>query len=198
MRARLAIAVSGQQVVLREVALKNKPDHLLSISPKGTVPVLITSDGDIIDESIDIMHWALQGHDPENWLELSPEQHQITAWLIEHNDDVFKQWLDRYKYADRHPEHSEQYYRQQGEVTLAMLEQKLAKRAYLVSEHASLSDIALFPFIRQFAAVDQAWFSTAPYPKLQTWLDNFTQSDLFSRIMLKVAPWQENDAPYCF
>ena len=197
-RARLAIAASGIQVEIREIVLKHKPTHMLSVSPKGTVPVLITSNDSIIDESLDIMHWALQQNDPENWLPSIPEQHDVTAQLIQHNDGPFKHWLDKYKYADRHPEQTEAYYRQQGELTLKTLEQKLSENDYLVSNTLSLVDISLLPFIRQFASVDKAWFDASPYPHLQAWLEHFLQSDAFNNIMAKLPPWQENDPPYYF
>jgi len=170
MRARLAIAASGIQVEIREIVLKHKPAHMLSASPKGTVPVLITTDDHIIDESLDIMSWALQQNDPNNWSGLTAQQQQSTTQLIEENDGPFKHWLDKYKYADRHPEQTETFYRQQGELTLKTLEQKLTENDYLVSNRLSLADIALLPFIRQFASVDKTWFDTAPYPNVQTWL----------------------------
>ena len=198
MRARLAIAISGIQVELREIVLKNKPDHLLTVSPKGTVPVLITTDGNIIEESLDIMVWALQQVDPHHWLSLDPSQQKISTNLIQHNDGPFKQWLDKYKYADRFPEQAELYYRQQAELTLMTLEQKLADNGCLISEKLSLADIAILPFIRQFAAVDKAWFDTAPYPHIQRWLNNFIGSALFNDIMPKIAPWQEADIPRYF
>lgn len=198
MRARLAIACSNRPVELREIILKNKPEHMLSISPKGTVPVLITVDNTVIDESLDIMYWALQQNDPQGWLNVTTEQQQITSDLIQHNDSIFKQWLDKYKYADRFPEKTEFYYRQQGEQTLAILEQKLMKHQYLVNESLSLADIALLPFIRQFAFVNKAWFDTAPYPNIQRWLENFIHSDLFNNIMPKLAAWHEDDTPYYF
>jgi len=198
MRARLAIMASGIQVELREIVLKNKPAHLLSVSPKGTVPVLITENGNILDESLDIMHWALQQANTVNWLNLTPEQHKATLQLIQHNDGPFKQWLDKYKYADRHPEQTELYYRQQGELTLSILEQKLANNTHLVGKDPSLADMAILPFIRQFASVDKAWFNAAPYPYIQAWLDKFIASNLFNGIMPKVSPWHETDLPHYF
>jgi glutathione S-transferase len=198
MRARLAIAASGIQVEIREIVLKHKPAHMLSASPKGTVPVLITTDDHIIDESLDIMSWALQQNDPNNWSGLTAQQQQSTTQLIEENDGPFKHWLDKYKYADRHPEQTETFYRQQGELTLKTLEQKLTENDYLVSNRLSLADIALLPFIRQFASVDKTWFDTAPYPNVQTWLEHFLDSDAFNNIMAKLPPWQENDPPRYF
>ena len=140
MRARMAIAQSGLHVELREVVLRNKPQSLLDISAKATVPVLLTTDKTLIDESLDIMLWALQQSDPQHWL------HNINDVLIENNDGPFKHWLDRYKYADRYPEHPQQYYRQQGEQTLFMLEQALTDSAFLSGNTVKLTDIAIFPF----------------------------------------------------
>lgn len=189
-RARLAIAVAGIQVELREVVLRNKPISLIDYSSKATVPVLITTDNSVIDESIDIMYWVLQQTDPQSWLSaLDKEQRLAADKLIQNNDDEFKDCLDRYKYPDRYPEHSQQYYRQQAERTLAMLEQQLSVHGCLVSADLSIADMALLPFIRQFAFVDKAWFDASPYPLLKVWLDNFLNSSLFLSIMLKYPAW---------
>ncbi len=198
MRARLAIATSGIEVELREVVLKDKPQPLLTVSPKGTVPVLITSTGQVIDESIDIMYWALQQSDPLHWLVTTAEQHAMTTALIDQNDQSFKHFLDRYKYADRYPEHTERYYRQQAETTLNDLEQKLTQNRFLLADHSTLADMALLPFIRQFAFVDKAWFDSAPYPKVRAWLNQFITSDLFATTMTKLPAWQPNDQPVYF
>lgn len=188
MRARMAIAISGIQVELREVVLRDKPQSLLDISPKATVPVLLTADNTVIDESLDIMRWALNQSDPDNWL------NTINHELIANNDGQFKHWLDRYKYADRYPEHSEQFYRQQGEKTLLILEQILAKTSYLSGDNITFTDIALFPFIRQFSFVDNTWFEQATYPKLQQWLSIFLNSTLFQTTMYKYQPWQKDQS----
>ena len=192
MRARMAIAMSGIQVELREVVLRDKPQALLYMSPKATVPVLQTSNGSIIDESLEIMHWALQQADPENWLA------NIDHELITTNDGDFKYWLDHYKYADRYPEHSEEYYRQQGEKIVLALENRLEKTAYLSGDSITFTDIALFPFIRQFAFVDVNWFEQAPYPKLQNWLNSFIASPLFISVMKKYPQWQNESDPVLF
>ncbi|MDH5357795.1 MAG: glutathione S-transferase [Gammaproteobacteria bacterium] len=193
MRARLAIAVSGIMVELREVALRNKPHALLQTSPKGTVPVLVSSNT-VIDESLDIMYWALRQADPQGWLSTLNEHQLNTArQLIEMNDNEFKTFLDRYKYADRYPEHPQVYYRQQAENTLQLLEQQLAENGYLVSPQISIADIAILPFIRQFSFVDNTWFDSSPYPLVKIWLDEFLNSSLFERIMLSYPAWQEGD-----
>ena len=126
MRARLALAVSGIQVEIREITLRDKPRAMLDLSPKGTVPVLITPDGTLVEESLDLMYWALRQSDPESWLVTASQQVTLTRQLIQQNDSEFKQYLDRYKYADRYPEHSEIYYRQQAEKTLVILEQNFS------------------------------------------------------------------------
>ena len=162
---------------------------MLAASPKGTVPVLVFDNGTVIDESLDIMQWALSINDPQNWLETHTQAQQF----IVRNDGEFKYYLDRYKYADRYPEHPAEYYRKQGELFLAELEQKLQQNHHLLSNDFGLSDAAIAPFIRQFAAVDQAWFVTAPYPAIRKWLQRFLDSDLFNGIMQTYQPWQPED-----
>lgn len=191
MRARLAIAIAGCEVEIREVVLKNKPAELLEISSKATVPVLVDSNNNVIEESLDIMLWAASHH--AIWQSLDEQQRKEAFILIEENDVSFKHILDRYKYADRYPEHSQQYYREQGEQFLAKLEQRLNQHVCLLSDSLTLVDFAVLPFIRQFALVDWDWFSNADYPKLQNWLNGFLQSDLFKQIMHKYPQWQAGD-----
>ena len=192
-RARLAILTSGINVEIREVTLNDKPPALLRISSKATVPVLITADERIIDESIDIMNWALNQSDPEKWLPSDTKEEQLTSELTYINDQTFKHFLDRYKYSDRYPENSELYYRQQAELILINLEHNLIHNTYLVSNRLTMVDVALLPFIRQFALVNKAWFDVAPYPKIQAWLEKFITSELFNSSMVKLAPWQQGD-----
>jgi glutathione S-transferase len=181
-RARMAIAVSGAEVETHEVDLRVKPQAMLACSPKGTVPVLQLPDGRVIDESLDIMRWALAINDPQAWMEGQPAE---TLHLIEQNDGPFKQELDRYKYADRFPQHSRVYYRQQAEVFLAALNTRLAGQAHLLGDRIKLVDVALFPFVRQFAHVDRDWFYASQYRHLVRWLDGFLQSPLFIAVMRK-------------
>lgn len=188
MRARMALSYAGIPVEIREISLKHKPAHLLQVSPKATVPVLVLPDGEVIDQSVDIMQWALQFADAEGWLDVDMEK---AMQLIRDNDGAFKQSLDRYKYAIRYPEHTEAFYRSQGEVFLLQLEYLLNQHKYLLADTPSLADIAIFPFIRQFAAVDQHWFDASPYTKLQAWLDSFLVSDLFVRVMVKYPLYEE-------
>ena len=183
MRARLALRYSGVCVRIIEVSLKAKPAEMLALSPKGTVPVLSVN-GEVIDESLAIMQWALAQHDPDNWrLQGDPS---VLA-LIDENDQGFKYHLDQYKYAERYPEYPMEHYRAEGEVFLQKLEGLLADRAYLLAHHPSLADMALAPFVRQFAHVDRGWFARAPYPRLQRWLEAFLQSPLFIGVMAKTA-----------
>lgn len=187
MRARMAVLASGQAVELREIVLRAKPQAMLEASPKGTVPVLVLpGDGAVIDESLDIMRWALQRHDPEDWLEGDD-----TA-LIAANDGAFKHHLDRYKYPSRHGEDPIMH-RDAGVGHLAMIEDRLAEHGYLCGEARTLADIALFPFVRQFAATDPAWFDAQNLPRVQAWLAALVGSDLFAACMLRVPPWQPGD-----
>lgn len=180
-RARLAIALSGVAVEKIEVDLKAKPARMLTISPKGTVPVLELSDGKVVDESLDIMLWALGQHDPSGLLEGLPD----SLSLIARNDGKFKQTLDRYKYPERDPEFSQRHYRERGEAFLSELDARLNRHRYLLCDEARLADIALMPFVRQFAQVDRNWFDACGYSRLQQWLDAFVASDLFAQVMKK-------------
>jgi glutathione S-transferase len=193
MRARLAIAYSQMNVVLREVVLKNKPAAMLEVSAKGTVPVLCLGDGTIIDESLDIMKWAV-AHQQGKWL--SANEQQLT--LIAHCDHVFKGWLDKYKYADRHPENTMTYYREQCSDFLVVLEQQLRESHYLFGDQMSFADAAIFPFIRQFAHVDRQWFYQSEFTNVQRWLTLQLDSPLFQTIMFKYKPWQEEDDAVLF
>ncbi|ALI09865.1 MULTISPECIES: glutathione S-transferase [Pseudomonas] len=185
MRTRMALRYSAVEVTIVEVSLKAKPAEMLALSSKGTVPVLQV-DGRVIDESLEIMSWALAQHDPQDWrLRDNADGQALTAALIEENDQVFKLHLNRYKYPERYPEYPKEHYRSQGEDFLRRLEALLATRPFLAAEHQSLADVAVMPFIRQFAHVDRDWFAQAPYPRLQDWLQRFLESELFVAIMAK-------------
>ena len=195
MRARLGLLFAGQEVELREVVLKNKPAQMLAISPKGTVPVLELveeggSERSVIDESREIVEWALRQNDPQGLL--NTDLVSANA-LIDQNDKEFKHWLDRYKYADRHPELTQSEYRQRGEVFLQVLEQLLAKNRYLLGTDISIADIGIMPFVRQFAHVDQEVFYSLPYPNLQRWLREWLELPAFQQVMVKFQPWQAGD-----
>jgi glutathione S-transferase len=184
-RARMALFNSDIKIAIHEVSLKNKPQAMMDLSSKGTVPVLLVDDI-VIDESLDIMLWALNINDPDEWCSQYTEseiKHAIQ--LITQNDEEFKEWLDKYKYADRHPEFSQEYYRGNCEKYLQVLETALQDKTYLIREKITLADIAIFPFIRQFAMVDKNWFDHCHYPGVRHWLNNFLGSDLFMRVMAK-------------
>lgn len=181
-RARLAIAISAIPVIVHEVNLNAKPERMLQLSPKGTVPVLELLDGRVIDESLDIMRWAFEQNDPLNMLlNFSTEARA----LIERNDTEFKYALDRYKYPERHPEFSRQHYRALGEICLFDLNKRLDNNKYFFGNDARIADLALMPFIRQFASVDHKWFDASPYPALRAWLDQWMTSDVFIQVMQK-------------
>ncbi|WP_373020493.1 glutathione S-transferase [Thiomicrorhabdus sp.] len=195
MRARMGIYLSGIRVEQREIVFWDKPQSMLEASPKGTVPVLVMRDGDVIDESRDILLWALRQKADSRLL---PEDdrlfRQMNAWIDE-NDGEFKSALDRYKYADRFPEHPQTFYRQQGEVFLAKLEQTLSAQAYLLGENLSMADLAIFPFIRQFANVDKRWFAESNYVGLRNWLERHLQQDYFLEVMKNRPVWEKAHQP---
>ncbi|MCK8682767.1 MULTISPECIES: glutathione S-transferase [Pseudomonas] len=185
MRARMALRYSEVAVDIVEVSLKAKPAEMLALSSKGTVPVL-NVDGLVIDESLEIMQWALAQHDPQDWLlKDDPQGQRAIAALIEENDQVFKVHLNRYKYAERYPQQPMAFYRAEGEVFLRRLDELLEGRDYLLVNHPTLADVALMPFIRQFAHVDREWFAQTPYRRLQDWLQRFLASELFTSVMAK-------------
>lgn len=188
-RARMALHYVDVQVELREVLLKDKPPSMLAASSKGTVPVLIFPDGRVLDESFDVMRWALEQNDSDHWW-LKDSEAEINE-LIQWNDGEFKSHLDHYKYFERFPEHPMEYYRTQAEGFLTALEQRLSVEKYLLGKKISIADVAIFPFIRQFAFADKNWFDVSPYPKLQHWLAEFLTSDLFLSIMEKHPVWHD-------
>lgn len=187
MRARMALNVAKIDVEIREITLRDKPAHMLQVSPKGTVPVLVLPDGRVLEQSLDIMLWALKMHDPKGWLHAN---HPEAMQLIASNDADFKQTLDRYKYPERYPEYPQTEYRTRGELFLQQLENALQAQPYLLGQQHCVADIAIFPFIRQFVAVDAAWFSQSSYVGLRRWLEGWVQSDLFASIMQKYPVYQ--------
>lgn len=190
MRARLAIVKSIHTVELREVILRDKPQQLIDISPKATVPFLLLNNGTILDESLDIMFWALSGQSDS----FSQEMTQLIQW----NDGEFKYYLDRYKYADRYPEHDKQSYREKAAVFLLALEKRLSQHTFLCGESDSIADLAIFPFIRQFANVDPGWFHSSEYKKLISWLKTHIESSEFISIMDKYSPWKPENEKLLF
>ena len=196
MRARLGIVFAKLQLELREITLKNKPPQMLAISPKGTVPVLQCLGGAVIEESREIMIWALEQNDPQGLLD-AKVRFQANA-LIDKNDHEFKYWLDRYKYADRHTDMTQTEYRQRGEVFLQQLEALLAQNRYLLGASVTIADIGIMPFVRQFAHVNRDVFYSLPYPHLQRWLQHWLAHPLFLQVMTKYQPWQQEDESVIF
>ncbi|WP_425411123.1 glutathione S-transferase [Hyphococcus sp.] len=192
MRGRMAIAVSDIPVRLREILLRDKPDEMIEASPKGTVPVIVLSDR-VIDESIDVMHWALEQNDPEGWLAA-----QDTKDLIGENDGPFKHHLDRYKYSTRYEDADAEEHRAEGFKFLQKLDAQLAGADYLYGASRTLADIAIFPFVRQFRIADMEWFDAAPIPNVQRWLKTLMESDLFKSVMDKYPLWKETGEEFAF
>lgn len=197
MRARMAIYQADIKCELREVVLKDKPESMLSLSNKGTVPVLLTPDEKIIDQSCEVMHWALNQNDPDHWLDEDASQSQF---LIDYNDNEFKHFLDRYKYHVGYPEQSQEYYRDNAESFLKLLETYLSKHKgkALLGDRFTFADMAIFPFIRQFSKVDLDWFDSSPYDLLKKWTANIEQSKLFQNCMKKYEQWQPKQSPIYF
>lgn len=193
MRARLAIQSSGRQVVLQEILLKDKPTAFLAASPKGTVPVVQDGD-DVIEESRDVMLWALGRSDPENWLEMPAEGHT----LIDTCDGPFKQALDHTKYAVRFPDRDEAAERAKAMVFLRDLDARLSHNPFLMGPKRTLADMAILPFVRQFANTDRAWFDAQGLGSLTAWLDAFLGSDRFRKVMTKYPPWQNGQDQVLF
>jgi len=191
MRARLALLASGTICEIREVKLSAKPPELAEISSKATVPVLQLPDGRVIDESLDIMRWALAWNDPEGWLDRSDEA------LILRNDGPFKHHLDRYKYPDRHGSDPAEH-RAAALDLLLPLEKRLQASGYLCGNVIGLADAALMPFVRQYAETDRAWFDALPLPHLQSWLARLIGSQWFQRAMVRLAPWKSGAPPISF
>ncbi|MBP47739.1 MAG: glutathione S-transferase [Myxococcales bacterium] len=194
MRARLALWVSGTRCELREVVLRDKPPSLLEYSPKATVPVLVLESGEVIDESLDVMLWALRRSDPQTWLSPSTGDMEAMLSLIESNDKEFKHHLDRYKYADRYDDVDPAFHRTQAERFLSRLEARLSEHPCLFGSTMSLADAAIGPFIRQFANTNRQWFDSSPYPRLKDWLERFIQWPLFLSVMRKYPQWHQGDA----
>ncbi|MEM7666185.1 MAG: glutathione S-transferase [Pseudomonadota bacterium] len=195
MRARMALWIAGIAVELREVKLADKPPELAEASPKATVPVLVLSDGQVLEESIAIMRWALSQNDPEDWLAGDD------AELIGRNDGPFKHHLDRYKYPTRYTDEADDGdvdHRAEGLAILRDLDARLEHHKQLCGPKRTLADIALFPFIRQFANTDRAWFDAQDLPRLQPWLEGHLASDLFASIMPKFTPWRAGDEAIVF
>lgn len=193
MRARLGVAAAGLKVELREIVLRDKAPEFLATSPSGTVPCLRAGDL-VIDESLDIMIWALQQNDPAGWLDMPDAGHALIAAA----DGPFKQALDRTKYATRYPNAEPEAERAKAHVFLHRLNDQIGSRRFLFGDTPSLADMAILPFARQFAFIDKARFDAEDWPNLSRWLEEFLQSQHFTSIMPKLPKWQAGDAPTPF
>lgn len=189
----MAVLSAGLEVELREIKLKDKPQAFLGASPSATVPNLQAGDLNF-DESLDIMRWALGKRDPRGLLDMP----HIGETLIAQNDGPFKTALDHTKYATRYPDLDPQSERAQASAFIHSLDTLLAKHLLLTGDRPTLADIAIFPFVRQFAHIDRAWFDAQPWPNVILWLDGFLQSADFQKAMTKVAVWEEAAPPYLF
>lgn len=195
MRARMAIAAAGVECRLREVVLRDKPSEMLAASPKGTVPVIVEPDGRVIEESLDVMAWALGQNDAEDWLSPDLGTREDMDALIAECDGPFKRALDRYKYPNRYEDENivREDQRALGLAFLTKLNATLKDRQNLFGDRVSYADIAIFPFVRQFANNDRTWFDTLDVPHLQAWLERHLESDRFKQIMPKFAQWKTGD-----
>lgn len=203
MRARLGILLAKQPVMLRAIDLRNKPPEMLAASPKGTVPVLVIENAEnlgqltVIDESLDIMLWALNLNDPEDLLYRNePEQLPLMLNVIQRFDNEFKSHLDNYKSAKRYHEESKTEHRQQCEAFTIELDTRLSQHNHLMGDKPSLVDYAILPYLRQFARVERQWYTQAPYPHLQHWLKQHLTSALFSKSMIKHPLWLEHQQSF--
>lgn len=195
MRARLALHAAGVACELRETALRDKPAELLAASPKGTVPVLVLEGGEVIEESLDIMAWALEKDDPEGWMN-APEG-EVANWT-KAIDGTFKHHLDRYKYPDRFEGVDAETHFAGGVAILAEMDRAISGSGHLVGGRESLADIAAFPFIRQFANAGREVFDALALPHLQAWLARHLSSARFEAIMQKHAVWKRGRGPLVF
>ena len=198
MRARLALAASGTVCELREVVLARKPAALLQASPKATVPVLVLPDGTVLEQSLDIMLWALRRIDPQQWLPTSKQGMADALQLIGQCDGDFKAQLDRYKYPNRYALPDGLSHRTRGAQFLDTLNDRLASQRHLMGDRFGLADAAIAPFVRQFAHTDPAWFASQPWADLQRWLQAFEASDDYARVMVKFDAWAEGQAVQFF
>ena len=196
MRARMAIHISGQKCELREVLLRDKPPSMLEYSAKGTVPVLILQDGKVIDESLDVIDWALNLNDPDDWQR--SKNKEKTKELIKINDGEFKYHLDRYKYSKRYDNEDPEFHRKKCLKFIESINNELNNSEYIFDDNISYADIVLLPFIRQFRIADIEWFDSLPYDNLKKWLSSFLNSSLLNSIMKKYDLWKEGDKSIVF
>lgn len=192
-RVRLAIDVSRQKVQLREILLRDKPSAFVAASPKATVPVLQCDDGTILEESRDIMFWALSRHDPDGWLDIWHKDSDSVARFLDRLDGPFKNHLDRYKYASRYDADAVLVHRGAGAAFLSELDATLAQQPALSGLRQGLLDFASLPFVRQFRIADSDWFDAQNWPHLHCWLQAFLATPRFERVMQKYSPWSDGE-----
>ena len=195
MRARLALYKAKQKVILRDIVLSNKPQAMLKASPKATVPVLVSKEEGVIEESLDIMLWAFNQDDPNDFLHKNVSEKHLNAEmmaLIQQFDEQFKSCLENYKCAKRYHENNIIECREACEVHIKDLEKRLTKHQFFMSDNESLADIALLPFIRQFGRIERQWYLHSPYPKVRAWLNSYLQSPMFTKVMAKYPLWEEH------
>ena len=193
MRARLAIAASGQTVELREVVLRDKPQQMLDASPKGTVPVLVLPDGIVLEESLDLINWALNQNDPKGWRDFPDEMLGEMDALVAECDGSFKNALDRYKYPNRYDNIDPLEQREKGSQFIRKLDVQLVAKPYLFGARFSFADAAILPFVRQFAHVDRDWFWDQDWPNIICWLEAFLESEQLVYVMKKYPKWKAGD-----
>lgn len=203
MRARIALFKAKQNVILRDIVLSNKPKEMLDASPKATVPVLVLKDNSVIEESLDIMLWAFNQADPNDFLHKGTGKNEENKnaemmSLIKQFDEQFKTCLENYKCAKRYHESNLIECRQACELHIKQLEEKLTQHQFLISGNESLADIALLPFIRQFARIERQWYLQSPYPQLKAWLNSYLQSPMFTKVMAKYPLWEQNQEATIF
>ena len=196
MRARMAIHISDQRCELREVLLRDKPPSMLQYSAKGTVPVLILQDGKVIDESLDVIDWALNLNDPDDWQRSKDKEK--TKELIKINDGEYKYHLDRYKYSKRYDNEDPEFHRKKCLKFIESINNELNNSKYIFDDNISYADIVILPFIRQFRIADIEWFDSLPYDNLKKWLSSFLDSSLLNSIMKKYDLWKEGDKSIVF
>jgi glutathione S-transferase len=189
MRARLGLLLAEQTVLLRDIVLKDKPDEMMQVSPDGTVPLLILNDGTVINESLEIMLWALEQNDPHQLLGENRQAMPAIMDLVNRFDADFVHWHEQYKRACRRHDMATVFYRRKCEAFLAELERRLASHPFILGQSATLADYAMMPLIRQFSRIDRPWYRQAPYPKLRQWLDKHLQSQLFSKAVAQYERW---------
>ncbi len=197
MRARMALLVSGIRCEMREIALSQKPEGMLAASPKGTVPVLVLKD-QVIDQSLDIMHWALNQSDPQNWSTRNTPFDEEALALVSECDEAFKRNLDRYKYPNRYDLPSGLEHREAGAVYLMQLNERLKHAPHLMGSAFTWVDAAIAPFVRQYARTDRDWFDAQNWPALKAWLENFENSEAYSTVMHRYKVWHQDAKPVAF